>query len=65
MAGLRTDSSLYGMTVFEEAEVDQWLDFRKHELEVPIVALTATPGKFSADVIRKVQLARQHGLMLP
>src|SRR5207253_814315 len=35
VARLRQDTGLYGQCFFESAEVDQWVDFSAHNLEIP------------------------------
>lgn len=35
IARMRNDTGLYGKTFFESAEIDQWIDFTSHNVELP------------------------------
>lgn len=39
VARIRADTGLYGKTFYDSAQVDSWIDFSAHEMEVPISAM--------------------------
>lgn len=71
VARLRQDTGLYGKTFFEAGQVESWLEFSTHELEVP-VSTWISPilgwGKFNAaanakakeDVKKALQVLENH-----
>jgi len=59
VARLRNDTGLYGSSFFESAQVDQWVDFCSHDIELP-ASLWFYPviGKMPANPAAKDQAKR-------
>ncbi|RLN49675.1 hypothetical protein BBJ29_001207 [Phytophthora kernoviae] len=58
IARLRADTGLYGKTFFESGQVDAWIDFSSHELEVPLEVWLYPIlgwGKFNAAALAKAK----------
>lgn len=71
VARLRQDTGLYGKTFFEAGQVESWLEFSTHELEVPVstwISPILGYGKFNAaanakakeDVKKALQVLENH-----
>jgi elongation factor 1-gamma len=71
VARYQRDSELYGCTFFESGQVDSWVDFCSHDLELPVSMWiypvlgyipynAATTGKAKGDVARALQVLENH-----
>jgi len=74
IARIRNDKMLYGKTFFESGQVDQWIDFSSHELEVPLDMWlypvlgympynAAANAKAKEDVKKALQILENHLLL--
>jgi hypothetical protein len=52
LAAIRFDSTLYGSSVFEEGQVDQWLDVTHLSVEVPAAVVAGAVPTASEQVSR-------------
>ena len=71
VARIRADTGLYGATLFESAQVDQWVDFCSHNLELPtslwvypvlgyMAHNAATAAKAKTDLAAGLQVLENH-----
>jgi elongation factor 1-gamma len=71
VARYQRDSELYGCTFFESGQVDSWVDFCSHDLELPVSMWiypvlgymsynAATTAKAKGDVARALQVLENH-----
>lgn len=71
IARYQRDTQLYGTSFFESGQVDQWVDFSSHELELPVSLWiypllgyvpfnAALSAKAKADVARALQVLESH-----
>lgn len=59
LSRLRPDIGLYGQNFFESGEVDSWIDYCTHELEVPLHAWTGPLDKLFPDVPQATARAKE------
>jgi elongation factor 1-gamma len=71
VARMRADTGLFGATFFESAEVDQWVDFCSHNIELPVcmwvypvmgfmAANAANAAKAKADLAAALTVVEKH-----
>jgi len=71
IARYQRDSQLYGSSFFESGQVDQWVDFSSHDLELPVTLWiypllgyvpfnAALAAKAKGDVARALQVLEDH-----